>query len=118
MDSEILDRKYWPQNVGCGADDRGRDVSWHPNYRESEPLFGHFTNYECLLGRIPGRPLLHAFFDEALCNEYRHPKSIQGRRRQYQRLFAVEDRKRRIPGLAGRELLATVLPLPARVPDD
>jgi hypothetical protein len=52
-----MSRKYWPQNVGCGADDRGRDVSWRPTYRESEPLFGHFTNHECLLGRNQGRPL-------------------------------------------------------------
>ena len=42
--------------MGCGADDRGRDVSWHPNYRESEPLAGHFTSHECLFGRNPGRP--------------------------------------------------------------
>ena len=63
----IDNRKYWPQNVGCGADDRGKDVSWRPNYRESEPLFGHFTSHECLFGRNPDRPLLRAFFDEVLC---------------------------------------------------
>ena len=43
---------------------------------------------------------------------------IRGRRRSYQRVFAVGDRKRRIPGLAEREFLAAVLPLPAKVPDD
>jgi len=49
---------------------------------------------------------------------YRHPRSIRGRRRSYQRVFAVGDRKRRIPGLAERELLAAVLPLSAIGPDD
>jgi hypothetical protein len=33
-------------NVGCGADDRGRDVSGPPSYRESDLLFGHFTRHE------------------------------------------------------------------------
>jgi hypothetical protein len=61
-----VSRKYRPQNVGCGTDDRGKDVFWHPTYRESEPLFGHFTNHECLFGHNPDKPLLHAFFDEAL----------------------------------------------------
>ena len=51
-------------------------------------------------------------------HEYRHPKSIRGRRRWYQRVFEAGDRQRRIPGLAGRELFATVLLLPAIVPDD
>jgi len=61
-----MSRNYWPQNVGCSADDRGRDVSWRQNYLESEPLFGHFTNHECLFGCNPDRPLLHASFDNAL----------------------------------------------------
>ena len=47
--------------MGYGADDRGRDVSGRPSYRESDPLFGHFTRYEGLFGHNPGRPVL---FDE------------------------------------------------------
>ena len=34
----------------CGADDRGRDVSWRPSYGESNLLFGHFTRHEGLFG--------------------------------------------------------------------
>ena len=51
-----------------------------------------------------------------------HPRCIRGRRRSYQRVFEAEDRHRRIGTrlrhvpLAGRELLAAVLPLPAIVP--
>ena len=58
-------------------------------------------------------------------HEYRHPKSIRGRRRWYQRVFEAEDRGRRIHGETmrhhvpmGRELLAAVLPLPAIILDD
>ena len=62
--------------------------------------------------------------------EYRHPKSIRGRHRSYQRVFEAEDHKRRIHGETdrpvhcrhhvpkGSEFLAAVLPLPAKVPDD
>jgi hypothetical protein len=53
----VKKQQILPQNVGYGADDRGRDVSWRPNYRETEPLFR----------RNPDRPLLHGFFDGALC---------------------------------------------------
>ena len=39
--NEILATK----SGGCSADDGGRDVSWRPSYRESDPLFGHFTRH-------------------------------------------------------------------------
>jgi hypothetical protein len=44
-----MSRKDWPHHVGCGADDRGRDVFWHLNDRESEPLFGRFSSQEGFL---------------------------------------------------------------------
>jgi len=56
---------------------------------------------------------------------YRHPKSIRGRRRSYQRVFEAEDCGRRILEDTmrhhvpkGFELSAAVLPLQAKVPDD
>ena len=74
-----MPRKYWPQV--CGADDRGKNVSWCPNYRESEPLFGHFTSHECLFGRNPDRPLLHASFWQCVMTVCIHPICIRDRRR-------------------------------------
>lgn len=67
--------------MGCGADDRGRDLSWRPNYRESEPLFGHFISHEYLFGRNPDRPKKSTFPKESINFCSLHLLTEEGRNR-------------------------------------
>ncbi|MDI6776736.1 MAG: hypothetical protein QMD03_05760 [Syntrophales bacterium] len=50
------------QNVGCGTDDRGRDVSGRLFFRVGSSYFGHFTRDEGLFRHNPGRPVLYAHY--------------------------------------------------------
>jgi hypothetical protein len=60
------------KNVGCCADDCGKDVSRLPGFCETDTHFCRFARYETLFGRNSVRPVLHAYW-----KTNRHPKTQQ-----------------------------------------
>ena len=59
---------------------------------KNQPLFWSSHRQDAVFERNPDKPPRHAFLMRRyVMREYRHPRSIRGRRRSYQRVLEAED---------------------------
>jgi hypothetical protein len=63
----LLVKGYYASKSRGWRCDREREVDRCPSFREIGLPFGRVARQEGIFEHNSGRPLLHAFFDEALC---------------------------------------------------